>query len=197
MNPLHQRRRLPFLWLVARCCFATGAGILLYMLLNSGHSGIPGWQSADESLRVTLSIAEATAPSPARSMTGANGRQTDGPLAAHSIPSSDPLAVTQSNADSQAATSMPNPSNADSQSATSIPNSSNAPSGDSLLDLNAATAAELDSLPGIGPSKAQAILDFRDARQGFRSVEELLEVKGIGPKLYDRIRALVKTTEPG
>lgn len=65
------------------------------------------------------------------------------------------------------------------------------PGNPALLDLNAATVAELDGLPGIGPSKAQAIAAYREAHTGFRTVEELLEVKGIGPKLYEQIRPLV------
>jgi len=49
----------------------------------------------------------------------------------------------------------------------------------------------LQSLPGVGPKTAQAILDYRDLRGGFRSVEELLEVKGIGPKKMEKIRPYV------
>ncbi|TJY43608.1 hypothetical protein E5161_06265 [Cohnella pontilimi] len=56
------------------------------------------------------------------------------------------------------------------------------------LDLNAATAADLDRLPGIGPAKAKLILAYRESHHGFGSVEELLQVKGIGPKLLDKIR---------
>ena len=56
------------------------------------------------------------------------------------------------------------------------------------IDLNAATAEELCTLKGIGPVKAQAILDYRDAYGGFVSVEELLEVKGIGESTYAKIK---------
>lgn len=60
-----------------------------------------------------------------------------------------------------------------------------------LLDLNLATLAQLEQLPGIGPSKAKAIADYRTKLGGFRRIDELLEVKGIGSKLYERIRAYV------
>ena len=49
-----------------------------------------------------------------------------------------------------------------------------------LVNLNTATQAELESLPGVGPVTAQSILDWRAANGRFTSVEELLEVDGIG-----------------
>lgn len=49
-----------------------------------------------------------------------------------------------------------------------------------LVDLNTATAEELDTLTGIGPSLAQAILDYRAEHGDFTSAEDLLNVKGIG-----------------
>ncbi|MCC6809585.1 MAG: helix-hairpin-helix domain-containing protein [Deltaproteobacteria bacterium] len=61
-----------------------------------------------------------------------------------------------------------------------------------LVDLNTATAVELEALPGIGVKKAQAIIAFREKRP-FRRPTELMRIKGIGPKLYlrlkDRVRA--------
>ncbi len=61
-----------------------------------------------------------------------------------------------------------------------------------LLDLNAATEEELDALPGIGPSKAKAIIAYREAGNTFRSADDLLAVKGIGPKLLEQIRPFVR-----
>lgn len=59
------------------------------------------------------------------------------------------------------------------------------------LDLNAASAAELELLPGIGPSAAHRIVAYRDQIGGFRSVEELGGVKGIGSRTMERLRPLV------
>ena len=61
------------------------------------------------------------------------------------------------------------------------------------LDLNCATPAELERLPGIGPELARRILEARAARGSFRSPEELIEVRGIGPATLERLAPLVST----
>jgi len=60
------------------------------------------------------------------------------------------------------------------------------------LDLNTATMEQLDALPGVGPATAKAILDERKRRGRFRSVDDLLDVRGIGPAKLDALRDLVK-----
>ncbi len=59
------------------------------------------------------------------------------------------------------------------------------------LDLNQATLEQLDQLPGIGPSTAAAIVAHRDAHGPFATVDELLDVRGIGPAKLEAIRSLI------
>ena len=59
------------------------------------------------------------------------------------------------------------------------------------LHLNTATVEQLDALPGVGPATAQAIVTERDRRGGFRSVDDLLDVRGIGPAKLEQLRGLV------
>jgi competence protein ComEA len=56
------------------------------------------------------------------------------------------------------------------------------------INLNTATREELIALPGIGPAKAEAILDHRKTHGAFKSVEELKDVKGIGAKRYEKLK---------
>lgn len=59
------------------------------------------------------------------------------------------------------------------------------------ININTATAEQLESLPGIGPVTARAIVEYRRQNGGFHSVEELLEVRGIGEKRLEQIRPFV------
>ncbi|KRE90332.1 hypothetical protein ASG89_08500 [Paenibacillus sp. Soil766] len=60
-----------------------------------------------------------------------------------------------------------------------------------LLDLNTATLEQLDKLPGVGESKAKAILEYRTKKGRFKRVEELMEVKGIGEKMFEKLKGLL------
>lgn len=60
-----------------------------------------------------------------------------------------------------------------------------------LVNINTATQAELESLPGIGPKLAKEILNHRQLHGPFTSIEQIVDVKGIGPATYDRIRNLI------
>lgn len=61
-----------------------------------------------------------------------------------------------------------------------------------IVDINSATLADLDALPGVGPSTAQAIIDYRVANGPYASVDDLLNVRGIGPSKLAAMRARVR-----
>jgi competence protein ComEA len=69
---------------------------------------------------------------------------------------------------------------------------SSSPTPAQPIDLNTASIVQLDALPGIGPATAQAIVDYRTQHGRYRSVDDLLNVRGIGPAKLDQIRALVR-----
>ncbi|MCA9289346.1 MAG: ComEA family DNA-binding protein [Phycisphaerales bacterium] len=64
------------------------------------------------------------------------------------------------------------------------------------IDINTATAAELELLPGIGPSRARAIVEDRRANGVFGSVDELDRVRGIGPATIEGLRAFAAARAP-
>ena len=68
---------------------------------------------------------------------------------------------------------------------------SGSPAAPAVIDVNSASAVELENLPGIGPAKAVAIVELREERGSFGSVDELDDVRGIGPATLDRLRPLV------
>ena len=64
------------------------------------------------------------------------------------------------------------------------------PSSD-LININTASVDELDTLPGIGPTTALKIVEYRDTNGPFLSIEDIVNVSGIGPTTYDRIKDLI------
>lgn len=65
------------------------------------------------------------------------------------------------------------------------------PNAEGRIDLNTADAALLDTLPGIGAVLAERIIAYREAYGGFRSVEEIMNVKGIAEGKFAQIKDLI------
>jgi competence protein ComEA len=119
------------------------------------------------------------------------------PVAAAFIPPASPATTAVVPASAPA---VPTPAGDDSGSAEPPPTTSPASGAGLLADgrvvLNAATEAELTKLPGIGPSRARAILALRQRLTRFRAVEDLLRIKGIGRKMLRRLRPSVVVDRP-
>ena len=64
------------------------------------------------------------------------------------------------------------------------------------INLNTATVAQLETLPGIGKSTAERILEYRQKNGGFKKVEDLMNVRGIGEKSFLKMKALITVTAP-
>ena len=67
---------------------------------------------------------------------------------------------------------------------------------DSVVNLNTASAADLEALPGIGKSTAQRIVEYRQKSGGFKKIEELMNVKGIGEKSFLKIKSRLTVAAP-
>jgi competence protein ComEA len=79
-----------------------------------------------------------------------------------------------------------------------LPNSNDSSSGNSsnsenadLVNINTASLEELDSLPGVGPTTAQRIIDYRNENGPFTTIDEIMDVSGIGPSTFDEIKDLI------
>jgi len=72
-----------------------------------------------------------------------------------------------------------------------LPVPSGSTSGGSLININTASASELETLPGIGPTLAQSVIEHREAHGPFATIEEIMDVRGIGEGLFDEMRDLI------
>lgn len=71
--------------------------------------------------------------------------------------------------------------------------SGSASSETGLVNINIASAQELETLPGVGPAIAQRIIDHRTEHGPFQAVEDIMDVKGIGPATFEELRDWITT----
>lgn len=64
------------------------------------------------------------------------------------------------------------------------------------VNINTATSSELESLPGVGPKLAQRIIDYREKNGGFKKLEDLMNVQGIGEKNFLKLKSKLSVTPP-
>lgn len=83
------------------------------------------------------------------------------------------------------------------QSTPSAPSTEARAQATTRVDINTAAVDELESLPGIGPALASRIIAHRQENGPFRSVDDLLAVKGIGPKMLEKLRDRITASPQG
>ena len=64
------------------------------------------------------------------------------------------------------------------------------------VNLNTASSSELQSVPGIGPATAEKIIQMRKSYGAFKSIDDLLAIRGIGPKRLDKMRKYLTVGKP-
>jgi competence protein ComEA len=64
-----------------------------------------------------------------------------------------------------------------------------------VVNLNTASSAQIEALPGVGASTAKRIIEYRDKNGGFKKIEELMNVKGIGEKSFLKLKPLITVGE--
>ncbi len=64
------------------------------------------------------------------------------------------------------------------------------------INLNTATSSQLEALPGVGPRTAERIIEYREKNGGFKKIEELMNVQGVGEKSFLKIKDLISVTPP-
>ncbi|MER0081375.1 ComEA family DNA-binding protein [Corynebacterium sp. KPL2861] len=176
-------------WQACAVAILVVVGVIIWLGLssrNSDESGMPEpaameSTTAEPSEIVVSVVGEVAAPGLKTLEPGA--RVADALAAATPLPEAETMTLNQAQrlADGQQLHVLP-------QGAPLADAPSAAPAGGDKVSLNSATAAELTDLSGVGEVTAEAIVSFREERGGFQDVEELLEVSGIGPAKFAKLK---------
>src|SRR5690625_3677658 len=149
-----------------------------------GHVAEPGVHTVPAGARVIDAIEAAGGPTPKADLTRLNLART--------LQDEEFLAVLAAGEDPPELLAPYTPSAAaGGKEQSSDPGTETGPGTGAVLNLNTATEAELQDLPGVGPVMASRIIAWRQDHDGFRSVDELHEISGVGPKVFAQLAPLV------
>ncbi|KOP64253.1 hypothetical protein AMS62_02555 [Bacillus sp. FJAT-18019] len=208
-------KRIPLGWSLA----ATIAGCGFILFAGGSDKGLEGWQVLNDQLEEVLVIeekanAKVSGPDAQEKDSGqtaavantnvvkdseviVNGPASSQDPGTAGMSSSDPAPPTPSTAPPASSTTPSDAVNGSLQSQQPLTANESSvqttPSGDQngLININTANAAALMDLPGIGEAKAKAIIDYRNQFGPFRSKADLMNVKGIGPKILEKMKPYV------
>ncbi|MDG0793156.1 helix-hairpin-helix domain-containing protein [Cohnella ginsengisoli] len=168
---------------------AAAAALLAWGWLSPADGSVPGWEPVNAQVATAVAEAERS-----EGKTEGTHEATSSAQAVASAASVRPVesAGSAEPEGNGSKTNVDTASDASEIQNVETAKMSDAAEKDGRLDINAASAADLDALPGIGPSKAEAIVQYRDAHGRFESPEALTDVKGIGDKLLAKLLPLIK-----
>jgi competence protein ComEA len=122
--------------------------------------------------------------STAKKSTSKSAKKTTGSSSTGSAASADDTSAPKKTTSKDQATASKPPSETGSSSGKLAPGQT--------VNINTASAEELDALPGIGPTKAQAIIDYRNQNGRFNSIEDIQKVKGIKEGEFGKIKDMIR-----
>lgn len=191
-----------------------GAGLMLLAAGGSRPAGIEGWTplnrevaaalAADEGPEAAIAAAALASASGAGAAKAAEGQAAAGqghpaaegsgvgPGAPAGLNPGDDEAARKAGLAEQSAAGAAAPAASGSSDAAIAPQTPAEPPQDGLVSINTADSAQLQAVPGIGEKKAQAIIDYRNQHGSFNSLSDLKKVKGIGDKLFQKMKPYIK-----
>lgn len=150
-------------------------GVLLWLSGNNQVKGIAGWETVNTQMEQMIS-ANTDSGQPTDSSGGKLAKEAN--VQPTAIPA---LSNTQTEA----------PSASKTVEGTVKTEAIVAPATEGMVNVNTAEVNELMNLPGIGTKKAEAVIDYRKSHGLFKGLADLGKVKGIGPKMLEKLKPLV------
>lgn len=183
-----------------------GAGLMLFAVGGSRPAGIEGWAPVNREVAAAMAgdsgqggasaaAAQAeAAPAQAAAVQGnlAAGRSVAVRDSADSLNPGLDGAGQAGVLEQSSAPAVPLASGSSTAGAVPLQPSAEPSPQDGLVSINTANSSQLQTVPGIGEKKAQAIIDYRNQHGSFNSLSDLKKVKGIGEKVFQKLKPYIK-----